>query len=106
MFAGFYGLGNLGESAFYVIGAAQLILILLFVGGLLKTWTYGAVLVFHAVSTFSAFGKYLQPFDNLLFFAAWPMLAACAALFLLRHYDTLSLSRRPAPTASSLEPQH
>jgi hypothetical protein len=33
----------------------------------------------------------LDPFTdaNLLFFAAWPMLAACIALFLLREHDTL-----------------
>ena len=73
---------------------------LLFVAGLLKTWTYGAILIFHGVSTLSAFAKYLQPFDNLLFFAAWPMLAACAALFLLRDYDTLTLSRQPVPTTA------
>lgn len=100
VFSAFYGLGGLGENAFYVIGAAQLVLILAFVAGLLKTWTYGAILVFHGVSTLSAFAKYLQPFDNLLFFAAWPMLAACAALFLLRDYDTLTLSRQPAPVAA------
>lgn len=85
----------IGTCLLTVVSGSQAVhvaLMLLFVGGLLKTWTYGAVLVFHAVSTFSAFGKYLQPFDNLLFFAAWSMLGACAALFLLRHYDTLSLS--------------
>ena len=27
---------------------------------------------------------------NLLFFAAWPMLAACLALYLLRDYDRLA----------------
>jgi putative oxidoreductase len=97
VFGAFYGLGGLGETAFYIIGAAQLMLVLLFVTGLFKTCTYGAILVFHSFSTLSAFAKYLQPFDNLLFFAAWPMLAACAALFLLRDYDTLTLSRQPVP---------
>jgi uncharacterized membrane protein YkgB len=101
VFGAFYGLGNLGESAFYVIGAAQMVLILLFVAGLFKTWTYGAILVFHGVSTLSAFAKYLQPFDNLLFFAAWPMLAACAALFLLREYDTITVSRRQPVAATA-----
>ncbi len=45
----------------------------------------------HAVSTLSSFRQYLAPFKgpNLLFFAAWPMLAACIALFLLRDLDTL-----------------
>lgn len=93
VFGAFYGLEGLGETVFYIIGVAQLILILAFLAGLLKTWTYGIILAFHSVSTLSAFGKYLQPFDNLLFFAAWPMLAACIALFLLRDYDTLTLSR-------------
>jgi len=90
----FYGLENLGDNIFYIMGLAQLALILAFLAGLFKTWTYGAILIFHGASTLSAFGKYLQPFDNLLFFAAWPMLAACAALFLLREYDTLTLSRK------------
>jgi len=101
VFGAFYGLGSLGESAFYIIGAAQMVLILLFVAGLFKTWTYGAILVFHGVSTLSAFAKYLQPFDNLLFFAAWPMLAACAALFLLREYDTITVSRRQPVAATA-----
>ncbi|GAF59021.1 hypothetical protein JCM18902_1849 [Psychrobacter sp. JCM 18902] len=79
---------------FYVIGAAQFILILLFVTGLFKTWTYGIILLLHAISTFSTFGLYLKPFDNLLFFAAWPMLAACLALFLMRDWDTLTLGKK------------
>ncbi|MBU2953695.1 hypothetical protein [Marinobacter sp. F3R08] len=89
----FYGFGGLGDMLIYVLGVAQLVLIFAFVAGFLKTWTYGAILFFHGMSTLSAFGKYLEPFDNLLFFAAWPMLAACIVLFLLRDYDTLTLSR-------------
>lgn len=100
VFTAFYGLGSLGESAFYVIGVAQMVLILLFVAGLFKTWTYGAILIFHGISTFAPFAKYLQPFDNLLFFAAWPMLAACAALFLLREYDTLTFSKQSVPAVA------
>ncbi len=90
----FFGLAGLGENVFYVIGVAQLALLLAFVAGLLKTWTYGIILALHAVSTLASFGNYLQPFDNLLFFAAWPMLAACVALFLLRDYDTWTLSHK------------
>jgi len=44
--------------------------------------------VMHAVSTLSSFPQYIDAFNNLLFFAAWPMLAACIALFLLREHDT------------------
>ena len=59
-----------------------------FLAGLWKTVTYGLILILHAVSTFSSFPQYLDAFNNLLFFAAWPMLAACVALFILRDYDT------------------
>ncbi len=59
-----------------------------FVAGLFKTITYGAVLLMHAGSTLSSWRQYLEPFDHLLFFAAWPMLAGCVALFLLRKDDT------------------
>ncbi|HDZ58172.1 MAG TPA: hypothetical protein ENI17_02840 [Pseudomonas xinjiangensis] len=93
VFAGAYRMPGLDEAIFYVIGGAQLILITAFVIGAFKTWTYGAVMVFHTVSTLAVFGKYLQPFDSLLYFAAWPMLAACIALFLLRDYDTLTLTK-------------
>ena len=60
--------------------------------GMWKKYTYGAILVLHAGSTFSSFAKYMDPFNNLLFFASWPMLAACIALFLLRDYDTYSVA--------------
>ena len=33
--------------------------------------------------------QYLDGFDNLLVFSAWPMLAACFTLYLLREYDVL-----------------
>lgn len=91
VFEGFYGLGGLGETVLRGIGFAELLLLVLFLLGVAKTWTYGAVLLLHAVSTLSSYRQYLAPFEgpNLLFFAAWPMLAACLALFLLREEDRL-----------------
>lgn len=88
IFANFYNLEGLGSALFYVIGALELALILAFVAGIAKKWTYGAIFLLHAVSTLSAWQFYLG-FSNLLFFAAWPMLAACYALFVLRDHDTL-----------------
>lgn len=88
VFENFYGIGGLGKELFYLLGAAELVLILAFMAGLYKRYTYGVILVLHAVSTFSAFKLYMDPFNNLLFFAAWPMLAACLALYLLRDLDT------------------
>ncbi len=91
VFEGFYHLSGFGESAFLVLGLAQTVLVLMFLAGLARTWTYGAVLLLHAISTLSSWRQYLAPYEgvNLLFFAAWPMLAACLALFLLRDQDRL-----------------
>ncbi|HKK02670.1 MAG TPA: hypothetical protein VKA17_01980 [Gammaproteobacteria bacterium] len=91
VFGAFYALPGLSVPVFYLLGTAQLLVVLAFLAGAARTWTYGAVLLMHAVSTFSSFRQYLDPFEgpNLLFFAAWPMLAACFALFLLRDADTL-----------------
>lgn len=52
----------------------------------------------HGVSTLVSWRDYLDPFEgpNLLFFAAWPMLAACFALFALRDFDRLWALEKPA----------
>ena len=91
VFERYYGISGLGSNAAYLIGGAELLLIMAFLSGLWKRWTYGAVLLLHALSTLASVGKYLAPFEahNLLYFAAWPMLAACTALYLLRDSDTL-----------------
>lgn len=90
VFGAFYGMPNAGGAMLTALGIAQLVLAAAFVLGLAKRLSYGAVLVLHAISTFSSYPKYLEPFSNQLFFAAWPMLAACVALYLLRDYDTLA----------------
>lgn len=89
VYESFYYIAGLDVNVMYVIGAIELVILLKFVAGYKKKYTYGAVLVLHAVSTLSSFKQYLAPFDgpNLLFFAAWPMLAACFALFILRDQD-------------------
>ena len=87
----FYYIAGMESVVMYVIGAIEIIILLMFLAGFMKKYTYGAVLVFHAVSTLSSFKQYAAPFEgpNLLFFAAWPMLAACIALFLLRDQDRM-----------------
>ena len=91
VYESFYYIAGLESVVMYAIGAVEIILLLLFLVGYKKTFTYGAVLILHAVSTLSSFNQYLAPFEgpNLLFFAAWPMLAACFALFLLRDQDKM-----------------
>ena len=87
----FYYIPGLDSAVMYALGGIEIILLLLFLAGYQKKYTYGAVLLLHAVSTFSSFKQYLAPFEgpSLLFFAAWPMLAACFALFLLRDQDKM-----------------
>lgn len=89
VFESFYGLSGWTEITFLIMGIIELLLIIAFVAGLWKRLTYGLVLIFHAVSTLSSFPQYLDPFNNLLFFAAWPMLAACITLYLLRDDDSI-----------------
>lgn len=88
----FYFIGGLEAGAFYLIGGLELVILLAFVLGYKKRYSYGLVLLFHAVSTLSSYEQYLAPYEsvNLLFFAAWPMLVACIALYYLRDLDTLA----------------
>ncbi len=94
VFDGFYGISGLGASALYAIGALELLVLAAFVTGSWPRLSYGSVLVFHAISTLSSLPQYLDPFNNLLFFTAWPMLAACIALYLLRDLDVLWVTNR------------
>ncbi len=87
---GFYGLPGIGEQYVRAIGIVQGVIVLGFILGLAKTWTYGAVLAMHAVTTLVSWSAYLDPLKNILFFSAWPMLAGLVTLFLLRGEDRLA----------------
>ena len=91
IFEKFYAIPGVGSMLVWGLGILEGVLIIAFVAGLRKRLTYGLVMVLHGVSTFSAFRQYLTPFEgtHLLFFAAWPMLAACIALYLLRDQDRM-----------------
>ena len=87
----FYSVGGVNELAMTFIAGAEILLLIAFLFGIKRTFSYGLVFLLHGVSTFSAWPQYSQPFEgsNLLFFAAWPMLAACFTLFLFRDQDNL-----------------
>jgi len=87
---GFYGLSGVGEQIVRGIGVVQGLIVLAFLLGVAKIWTYGAVLLMHAATTLVSFGAYLEPLKNILFFAAWPMLAGLVTLFLLRAEDRIA----------------
>ena len=101
VFNNFYGIGGIGAAVMRALGFAELVLILAFVVGYKKRFTYGAILVLHTISTLSSYRQYLDPFTNLLFFAAWPMLAACVALYILRDLDTIGTIEKPRAAAGA-----
>ena len=90
VFESFYGIGGIGAVVSYILGGIQLVIMLAFLVGYQKKLSYGLVLLMHVASTLVSFPKYIAPFEsaNILFYAAWPMLAACFALYYLRDLDT------------------
>ncbi|HPF45478.1 MAG: hypothetical protein KDF58_01950 [Alphaproteobacteria bacterium] len=88
----FYFIEGAGETIVMMMGAIEIVLIFAFVAGLWKKYTYGIILILHGLTTFASWKQYLEM--NLLFYAAWPMLAACITLYLLRDLDVkFSLSK-------------
>jgi putative oxidoreductase len=73
------------------LGMAELILLLVFLAGMFKTFTYGVILFAHTVTTLVSSWRLLPPYEvhQLLYFGSLPMLGACVALFLMREKDTL-----------------
>ena len=65
VYESFYYIAGLDVNVMYVIAAIELVILLKFVAGYKKKYTYGAVLVLHAVSTLSSFKQYLAPFTAL-----------------------------------------
>jgi putative oxidoreductase len=91
VFQNFYLIGGMSHAIIYLVGVLELMLIIAFLVGFFRRFTYGAIFILHGISTLSSYKQYLSPFEgpHLLFFAAWPMLAACLALYLLRDDDKL-----------------
>lgn len=82
------------------MGILQLAIVLAFLAGLFKTWTYGLLLGMHTLSVLVSLKVLVKPFEapNFLFWAAIPTLAALITLFLLRERDQLFiLGRRQSP---------
>lgn len=91
VFEHFYAVTGVSAGAVYVLGALQAIVVLGFVLGFRKRITYGLVLLMHLLTTLVSYQVYLDPWaiPNILFWAAWPMLAAAFTLYYLRDRDTL-----------------
>lgn len=88
VFQAFYSISDVSTTLSYVLGALQGIVVISFLIGFQKRWATLLLLLMHLGSTLSPMARYFDPFANLLFFAAWPMLAAIVTLYLLRDFDT------------------
>ena len=90
MIGHYYGV-EVSELFLTALGIAELILLIAFLLGKYKTFTYGVILFAHTVTTLVSAKRFFPPYEihQLLYFGAIPMLAACLALFLLREHDTL-----------------
>lgn len=99
VFSTFYFM-EISTTVAIALGVAQTAVILGFLVGFAKRWTYGALLVMHGISTVSTWERLIDPYTtpNHLFWAAVPALAALAMLYLMRDEDRLFTvsSRRPA----------
>src|SRR6266436_6681677 len=60
----FYFLRGLGPAIIYSIGVAELALLFGFVIGFAPPFTYGVVLLLHAVSTLSSCQQYFHPYQG------------------------------------------
>lgn len=89
VFDRYYGIAGLSNMLVYALAGAESLLLAGFLLGIAPRLTYGGVLLLHGISTLSAYQQYLHPFEgnHLLFFAAWPMLAACVVIYMLRDLD-------------------
>ena len=97
VFGHFYKIPGIEASTFTIIATVQAIIVVAFLLGVFKRWSILAVLLMHAVSTLTPMANYFDPFKNpnLLFFAAWPMLAGLVALYMLRDHDTFMSLNKP-----------
>ena len=90
VFSRFYSL-SIPASFSVALGVAQTAIVLLFLAGVFKLWTYGALLGMHTASVLAShqplFDPYMPP--NHLFWAGIPTLGALIALFLMRDDDQL-----------------
>jgi hypothetical protein len=80
----------------YALGALESVLALAIIIGAFRRWSYGIALVVHAATTVATARLIIDPWGLIsgepqhLYLAAVPILAAFAALYLLRDLDEFS----------------
>lgn len=85
------------DNLSYFLGTLQIIIVLAFVSGFMRTWTYGLMMLMSAAGVIGSLGSFLTYYNypKNLMLTSIPTLGALIALFLLRDLDNLfSLSGR------------
>ena len=103
VFGYFYGI-PLAQHLTWIVGAIELVVILAFALGLLKTYSYLALFLVHAFGTATTLRTLAHPYGEgsaILFWAAVPVLAAFWTQFTLRHEDVIALDDRLRARAAS-----
>lgn len=99
VFSNFYGI-DLALNLTWVVGAVQAVILIAFLLGFMKTYSYILMFAMHAVSTLSTYKSLINPYGNegsgMLFWAAVPVLAAFWLQFALRKSDTFALDDKLA----------
>lgn len=105
VFSTFYFVADLPPEVSIALGIAQTAIVVAFLLGLFRTWTYGTLLVMHAFSVISTWERLANPYEppNHLFWAGVPVLGALFALFLLRDADTALSPFAPRRTRPRFE---
>lgn len=91
----FYGISASNASA-YTLGTLESLLAVAIIIGVLRRWSYGIGLLVHAATTIATARLIIDPWGLIsgepqhLYLAAVPVLAAFAALYLLRDLDCFS----------------
>lgn len=92
----FYGI-SVSTTVTYALGALESALALAIIIGAFRRWSYGIALLVHAATTVATVRLIIDPWGLIsgepqhLYLAAVPILAAFAALYLLRDLDCFSL---------------
>jgi len=87
----YYKISTLPPAIGLAIGVFMMVLLLAFVTGFKKTYSYGLVFLLHAAGTIMTIGILLPPYPSpqRLFLAAMPTAGAMLLLWVLRKEDTL-----------------
>jgi len=93
VFTNFYGLEFITRDMSAYVGSLQVLIVLLFVVGLWRTYSYGALVLMQAAGVLGSVPNLMDwtKYPNNLMWAAVPALGAAIALFILRSEDRFTI---------------